>query len=67
MPSGIKNPNRTGLVLYDSAWITGVHYSEDNDDENKFENYSGNEEDDDMESSQVLKDDEDIIDNVDLN
>ena len=26
MPSGIKIPNRTGLVLYDSACITGVYY-----------------------------------------
>ena len=36
MTSGIKIANRTGLILYDSAWIVGVDYSEDNDDENEF-------------------------------
>ena len=38
MPSGIEIANRTGLVLYDSAWIVGVDYSEDDDDKNEFEN-----------------------------
>ena len=54
MPSGIKIANRTGLVLYDSACISGVDYLEDDDDENEFENESVNEEDDDTESSDVL-------------
>ena len=47
MPSGIIISNITGLVLYDSAWISGVNYSEDNEDENEFENESGDEEDGD--------------------
>ena len=34
MPSGIRISNRTGLVLYDSAWISGVDYSEDDGNEN---------------------------------
>ena len=38
MHIGIKISNRTGLVLYDSAWIAGVDYSEDDDDENESEN-----------------------------
>ena len=42
MPSGIKISNRTVLVLYDSAWISGVDYSEEDDDEKEFENESGN-------------------------
>ena len=33
MPSGIKIANRTGRILYDSAYIAGVDYSEDDDDE----------------------------------
>ena len=44
MPSGIIISNITGLILYDSALISGVDYSEDDDDENKFENESGDKE-----------------------
>jgi len=29
MPKGLKITNRTGHVLYDSAWIVGVDYDED--------------------------------------
>ena len=58
IPSGIKISNRTGLVLYNSAWITGVDYSEGDDNENEFENESGNEEDNDTELSDVLTEDE---------
>ena len=64
IPSGIKTANRTGLVIYDSACISGVDYSEDNDNEHEFENESGNEGDDDTESSYALTEDEYIIDNV---
>ena len=60
MTSGIKISNITPLVLYDSAWIAVVDYSENDDCENE----SGNEEDDDTESSDVLTDNADIIDNV---
>ena len=52
MTSGIKISNITALVLYDSAWIAVVDYSENDDCENE----SGNEEDDDTESSDVLTD-----------
>ena len=47
MPNGIKIFNRTVILLYCSAWISGVDYSEDDDDENEFENESGNKEDGD--------------------
>ena len=57
MPSGIKIANRTGRILYDSAYIAGVDYSEDDDDEKEFENESGNEEDNYKESSDVLTED----------
>ena len=49
MPSGIKIYNITGLILYVSAWIAGVDYFEDDEDENESENKPGNEEDDDTE------------------
>ena len=42
MPSGMKIANIIRLVLYDSAWIAGVDYSEDDDYEDEFENESGN-------------------------
>ena len=42
MYSCIKISNRTGLLSYDSSCIAGVDYSEDDDDENEFENESGN-------------------------
>ena len=38
MPNGIKISDRTGLVLYDSAWIAGVDDSEDDDNEKESEN-----------------------------
>ena len=38
MPSGMKIANIIRLVLYDSAWIAGVDYSEEDDDENEFKN-----------------------------
>ena len=38
MPSGIKVANISGLILYYSAWIAGVDYSEDDDDEKGLEN-----------------------------
>ena len=34
MPSGIKIDNITGLILYDSALIARVYYSEGDDNEN---------------------------------
>ena len=67
MTSGIKIANRTGLILYDSAWIVGVDYSEGDDNENEFENESGNEEDNDTELSDVLTEYEYLIENVDPN
>ena len=35
-PSRIIISNITGLILYYSAWIVGVDYSEEDDDENEF-------------------------------
>jgi hypothetical protein len=29
MPKGLKITNHTGQVLYDSAWIAGVEYDQD--------------------------------------
>ena len=67
LSSGINIPNIKVLILYGSAWIAGVDYSEHNDDENEFENESGYEKDNDTESSDVLTEDEDLIENVDPN
>ena len=67
MNSGIKIYNRERLLLYDSAWIAGVDYSEDDDYEDEFENESGNEEYDDTESSDILTENGYIVNNVDLN
>ena len=64
MLGGIKIANRTGIVLYYSAWIAGVNYSEDDNDENDFENESGNDEDNDTESSDVLTEDGYLIENI---
>lgn len=37
MPSGLKINNRTGLLLYDSAWIAGVDYDEEEFDDEDYE------------------------------
>ena len=47
MPSGFKITDRTELVLYYNAWISGVDYSEDDDNEHEFDIELGNEGDDD--------------------
>ena len=73
--SGIKFSNRTGIILYDSAWIAEMDYSEGGNNENEFENKSENEEDDDTESSDnltltltiTLTEDEYLVDDVDPN
>ena len=65
--SGINIPNIKVLIFYGSAWIAGVDYSEHNDDENEFENESGYDKDNDTESSDVLTEDEYLIENVDPN
>ena len=38
MPNGKNVANRTVRILYDSAWISIVDYSEDNDDEKPNQN-----------------------------
>ena len=47
MPIGVRISNRTVIILYEDAWIAGVDYSQDDDNENEFENELGYEEDDD--------------------
>jgi hypothetical protein len=58
MPDGIKIMNRHGIVLYDSSWIAGVDYEEDND--YYLEEDDSNDDDDDL-------DDEEYYDRVDPN
>eukprot|EP00978_Attheya_sp_CCMP212_P012573 scaffold31431_cov54-Attheya_sp.AAC.5 len=56
MPEGLKIQNKQGDLLYDSAWIEGVDYheeefnDEDYDEENK--NESGTEEEDELDKEQ---------------
>jgi len=47
MPKGLKIMNRTGHVLYDSAWIAGVDYDEDEFEDEDYEPDDGNDDNDD--------------------
>ena len=57
MPKGLKVTNRTGHILYDSAWIAGVDYDED-----EFEDEFN---DDDYEPDDSDESDDDDNDNDD--
>jgi hypothetical protein len=54
MPQGLKITNRTGQVLYNSTWIAGVDYDEDQFDDEDYDpqsddnDNSDNDDDDDM-------------------
>jgi hypothetical protein len=63
MPKGLKITNHTGQVLYNSTWIAGVDYDED---EFEDEDYDPNsDEDDSDDSNDEDDDDEDIYDEMD--
>jgi hypothetical protein len=68
MPDGLKIQNHHGVVLYNSSWIAGVNYEEDED----YEEQDNEEEDDDYlkeeydevnpnELADILADNEELI------
>jgi hypothetical protein len=64
MPQGLKIASRTGQILYDSAWIAGVDYREDEDedeapDEDEDEAHEEEDEDEAHEDEDEASDDED--------
>jgi hypothetical protein len=59
MPLGLKITNRANIIIFDTAWIAGVDYDEEEFDE---EEYDEEDEDDEDES-----DDEDHYDEMDEN
>eukprot|EP00978_Attheya_sp_CCMP212_P018922 scaffold52326_cov46-Attheya_sp.AAC.2 len=56
MPEGLKIQNKQGDLLYDSAWIEGVDYHEEEFDDEDYdkdnENESGTEEEDELDEEQ---------------
>ena len=70
MPDGLKIQNQQGVVLYDSSWIAGVDYKEDEDyeeqdDEDDNDDYLEEEYDkvDPNELADILEDNEELIAN----
>jgi hypothetical protein len=61
MPQGLKITNRTGQVLYDSTWIAGVDYDEDQFDDEDYDPASDDDDDSDND------DDDDDMDEMDPN
>ena len=57
MPKGLKITNHTGQVLYDSAWIAGVEYDEDEIEDQDYEEEE--DEDDDSDYTNDSNDDDD--------
>ena len=66
VPEGLKITNRTGQVLYDSAWIAGVDYTDESvtemDDDNEYETEHNNESHDGIPTNEM--DDIDEIDEM---
>jgi hypothetical protein len=60
MPKGLKITNHTSQVLYDSAWIAGVDYDEDEIEDQDYE-----EEEDEDDDSNYTDDDNDQYDEMD--
>ena len=72
MPKGLKVHNRFGTLLYDSAWIAGVDYNEEQfDDDDYDEQYDeqGNpmEQDEAIENDQDEELEEPLYDEIDQN
>ena len=71
MPTGLKVHNRFGTLLYDSAWIAGVDYNEEQfDDDDYDEQYDeqGNPiEQDEVENDQDEELEEPLYDEIDQN
>ena len=57
MPTGLKIQNRTRQILFDSAWIAGVDYNEENFEDKDDPDYEEEDEDDDQDDQ-----DEDNLD-----
>ena len=66
MPKGLKITKHTGQVLYDSNWIAGVDYDEDQFDDEDYDPDSDNESDED-ESDDSNDDDDDDDDDMIMN
>ena len=70
MPEGLKIENRTGQLFYDSAWIAGVDYNEEEFDDQFDEDYADedserNDDDDDLPEGQFDEIDPDEMTDVD--
>ncbi len=46
MPSGLKGITRTEKILFDTAWITGVDYNEDQFEDKNYEEENSESEND---------------------
>ena len=59
MPQGLKVTNRTGITLFDSAWIAGVDYENEEFDDEMYEEEEQEGEDDEDEDEQEAYDEMD--------
>ena len=57
MPKGLKITNHTGQVLYDSTWIAGVDYDEDQFEDEDYDQLTA--------TAKVMKNDDDDDDDDD--
>ncbi|KAI2512474.1 Reverse transcriptase (RNA-dependent DNA polymerase) [Fragilaria crotonensis] len=70
MPAGLKIENRTGQIFYDSAWIPGVDYDDEQFDDDLDENFEHEDDQDDDPNDQLPEgqydyedgDDDDLLD-----
>ena len=65
MPKGLKITNNTGQVLYDSTWIAGVDYEEEEFEDEDFEPDSDEESDDSDDYKSDDSKQEDMYDEMD--
>ena len=71
MPKGLKVHNRFGTLLYDSAWIAGVDYNEEQFDDDDYDEQYDEQgtpiEQDEVENEQDEELEEELYDEIDQN
>ena len=58
MPDGLKIETRSGKILFDSAWIAGVDYEEDDNDDDEISivsNEDYNDDHDEMDPNELAE------------
>ena len=70
IPDGLKIETRSGKILFDSAWIAGVDYAEDDNDDDEISivsNEDNNEDHDEMDPNEIAEILQEPVEAVNIN